>query len=302
MKVYYANSTQFHAGSIAVDEAIFHKLRGQGHTIADDSISYKPHGPDISKLRECDALVVNGEGTFRDEIEGPGHEPGRIERLMNGMAAAKVMGKKVHFINATWCNMVNDWSRILSALDEVAVREPLSAREMIETQSIAPDIYLDQSYYAPLPHRETAFDASGKIVIGTLYPHNFPDRLTESHSVFDRWRDAYLPILAPNALEAWGIEWKADWSTVVRTLMRADLYITGQHHGVYAACLAQVPFVYCKVNTHKVQGLFEWADVMIPTVQSARDVHRCVEWARSNPHVYERLFEFMEGRPEWPGL
>jgi hypothetical protein len=71
---------------------------------------------------------------------------------------------------------------------------------------------------------------------------------------------------------------------------------------VYAACVARVPFVYCRVNTHKVQGLFEWAEVPIPTVRNAEDVKYCFDWALSNRSVYEHLFDFMANQPRWPGI
>jgi len=290
MKIYYANDTQFHEGSVAVSDAIYATLRKQGHTIYAKCV--RPNGPNYEILSECDALVVNGEGTFRDEQRQ--WEPGRQKRLMDGMVKAKEMGLKVHFMNATWCNMTSDWSHALGIADEVAVREPISAREMMETQGIEPDIYLDMSYYAKIEDVPKAYDADNEIILGRLYPHNFPDQLTEEFEVFNPWKKYYLPILDP------GLGYK--WSTIVQTLRKAKLYITGQHHGVYAACKARTPFVYCKCNTHKVDGLFEWAGVNIPTVNSARDVVVAVEWALANRLVYDKLFDFMEERVEWPGV
>lgn len=289
MKVYYANDTLFHAGSVAVTESIIGKLESQGHTIVGRCV--RPDGPSNEGLEACDALVVNGEGTFRDETRA--WEPGRIARLMAGMARAKDIGKRVHFINATWCNMLPGWGTVLQRLDEVAVREVASAEEMERVQGVRPTMYLDASYYAPTPGGPVA-KYGDRIVMGRLYPHNFPDALDENHNVFSAFRSIFLPILDPGRGLPWG--------SIVNTLRGARLYITGQHHGVYAACVARVPFVFCKCNTHKVQGLFDWAGVDIPTVRSAADVPRCVEWALENIGVYQRLFEFMATRPRWPGV
>lgn len=289
MRVYYANRTNFHEGSVAIDQAIWTQLKSQGHEIW--AICDRPNGPEPHALKECDALVVNGEGTFRDELRA--WEPGRIDRLMNGMLLAKEWGKRVHFINTVWCNMHNDWSHVLRELDEVAVREVISRDEMAATQGITPAVYLDASYYADV-RSESVFDYRKEIVLGKIYPHNFPDKLTAGHPIFDPYRKNLLPIQDPG--------WGYTWSTIVSSLRSAGLYITGQHHGVYAACVAKVPFVYCKVNTHKVEGLFKWAGVGIPTVRTARDVHHCVRWAFEHPDEYEKLFAFMDSVPRWPGL
>ena len=289
MNVYYANDTLFHAGSVAVTQSLVKRLTDQGHTIVGRCM--RPDGPDAEGLRLCDALVVNGEGTFRDERRQ--WEPGRQRRLADGMLRAKAMGKRVHFINATWCNMQPGWGDLLASLDEVAVRETMSADEMERVQGVRPHVYLDASYYAPLGECRTYLDFRDKVVVGKLYPHNFPDGLTEAHVYFDQWHDR-LPILPPGD----GLTWQE----IIRSLRGARLYITGQQHGVYAACVARVPFVYCKCNTHKVEGLFEWAGVDIPTVRNAEDVPICVEWALEHPEVYRQLFEFMATREPWPGI
>jgi hypothetical protein len=300
MKVYYANDTQFHAGSIAVSVSIINRLHKQGHMIVGSC--QRPNGPDPLGLESCDVLVVNGEGTFRDEL-GPLGEPERVKRLMDGMEQAKGMGKRVHFINATWYNMLPHWGRILSTLDEVAVREPLSALEMTETMGIYPAVYLDASYYAPTAGKDWEYGVpnfKGQVVLGHIYPHNFPDKLTEKHSVFQKYAANYAPMIPFDA------QWKQAkpliWPEVVHSLRGAALYITGQHHGVYAACKARTPFVACKCNTWKVEGLFGWAGVDIPIVRNAEDVPHCVEWALSNPAEFKKLFDFMERQTEWPGV
>jgi len=300
VNVYYANDTQFHAGSIAVSVSIINRLSRQGHMIVGSC--QRPNGPDPLGLESCDVLVVNGEGTFRDEV-GPLGEPERVKRLMAGMEKAKALGKRVHFINATWFNMTPHWGRILSMLDEVAVREPLSALEMTETMGIHPAVYLDASYYAPLGEDHWTYgmpDNSGKVVLGHIYPHNFPDKLTEEHSVFRQYAENYIPMIPFDAQNK-KVKPLA-WPEVVQSLRGAKLYITGQHHGVYAACKARTPFVACKCNTWKVEGLFGWAGVDIPIVRNAEDVPHCVEWALSNPPEFKKLFDFMETRPEWPGV
>jgi hypothetical protein len=63
-----------------------------------------------------------------------------------------------------------------------------------------------------------------------------------------------------------------------------------------------VPFVFCKVNTHKVEGLFKWAGVNIPTVRQAPDILDCLAWAVENREEYQRLFDFLDRANPWPGI
>jgi len=293
MRIYYANDTWFHAGTDAINTAIYHILRNQGHEIIGSC--QRPNGPDPELLKKCDALVVNGEGTFRDEAKM--WEPGRQQRLISGMAHAKILGMRVHFINALWCNMQSSWGWMFSALDQVAVREIASQREMSATQGVNPEIFPDMSYYCPIINDEPLFSAKGKILVGTIYPYNFRDSLAENHPIFTKYEK--LPITPYNAPTA---RMLPAWSQIIRTLSGADLYITGQHHGIYAAIKAKVPFVYCRCNTHKVTGLFEWAGVDIPEVRCARDIKPAIEWAFANRGIYDRLFDFVESRPAWQGI
>jgi hypothetical protein len=288
VKVYYANDTKFHAGSDAVSEAILKRLTDQGHEII--GRCYRPYGPETNVMLQADALVVNGEGTFRDEKRA--WEPGRIAALMDGMRRAKDAGLRVHFINATWCNMQPHWKSILEQCDELAVQEVISAREMQQTMGLSPSVYLDASYYANDVARPVS-NMQGQVVMGKLYPHNFSDHLSEFAPCFPR--TPYLPILP----EGKGFR----WAEIVSTLRGASLYITGQHHGVYAAAKARVPFVPCKCNTHKVEGLLEWAGAEdIPIVRRLEDVEHCIAWAMQNTHRYEELYSWMDEQPWWPGI
>jgi len=284
MRIYYVNDTHFHSGSEAVSAAIRAKLQSQGHEIV--AVAHRPSGPDPALMGGCDAMVVNGEGTFKGEKYN--FEPQRQEAILFGMREAKRRHLRVHFINATWCDMTPGWGPILASLDEVAVREVASRNEMLTNQGVRPAIYPDMSYYAPV-ERTGAYTNAGKVIVGEIYPHNFPDGLSEANPMLHG-----LPSVPLRA--GWS------WSRIVNELRGALVYITGQHHGVYAACRARVPFVFCKVNTHKVSGLFEWANVNIPTVRRGEDILDCLAWALENRDVYERLFDFLDRAIPWPGI
>jgi hypothetical protein len=89
------------------------------------------------------------------------------------------------------------------------------------------------------------------------------------------------------------------WEDVVDSLRGAKVYVTGQHHGVYAACRARCPFVCGKVNTHKLSSLFEWAGVDIPFFTTAAECIEQVGNFHERMDEFEKLFQFLEEQKPW---
>jgi len=297
MKICYANDTRFHCGSNAITEQITGMLRGQGHEIA--YVIQRPWGsdvqpvhylPDVLKLAECDALVMNGEGTFREQAMD--WEPGRLNGLRRTLWLAKELGLKVYLVNTVWYKMCADWGPLLRSLDGVAVREPASQREMYETTGVMPDMYPDAAYYAPIDENAEALNFRGKIVGGWVGPQNMDDQMGIGHPALRRFPYFALGIGSPDQT----------WSSVVKSLRSASLYITGQHHGVYAATKAGVPFVALNVNTHKITGLFDWADVEIPVVRQASEIEAAMSWAVTHLTQFAKLKAFLDTHEPWPGI
>lgn len=280
MNIYLVNdcfqwtASIYHYGSKAIIDSLKHRLTAMGHTIT--AICKRPDGPIEEEIKKCDAVVVNGEGTFRDEKKN--WEPGRIDRLLKGMQLAKNMDKKVYLINTVWCQM-SDHSDILKRLDGVSVRELSSFKEMKKI-GITPEIHIDESYFSILT--DEVGDYKDKMVVGEIYKRNTTDSITK-----DNFNYPKLSLL------------NHSWSYVVNSLRKARIYITGQHHGVYAACKAKCLFVPVRVNTHKITGLFQWAKVNIPIATNIKEIQAGIKWAQQNPREYQKLFSWMEKQQAW---
>ncbi len=295
MHVHILNDTSsFHAGSLAVIEAL--KLRcGQGRGVSFSSTPrLEPCPP--GAIEACDVLVVNGEGAMQEEAQA-WSQP-RVLGLMHSLEQAKRMGKRAYLINTVWHRMGSHWGPTLASLDGVAVREPASAHFMFTTTGFLPRIYPDLSLSCPIDPLAPATDFNGTPVMGVIYRHNTPRwrRFTHKHAGF-----AALPFLGLGG-SAEGLNAPANWSSVVRSLQSAELYITGQHHGVLAACKARTPFVACKLHNHKIASLRSWSGFAFPIACSRREIFAAVAWARAHRDAYQRFFDWMERLPAWPGL
>lgn len=307
MNVYVVNDTSsYHAGSRAVIASLSQKISSEGHTVI--HMTPRPLGPELRWIEQCDALVVNGEGAMQEEAKG--WDNGRVTKIMKGLELAKRMGKRAYLVNSVWYRNERVWGDVLRSLDGLWVRETASQREMEREQGVRPNVFLDLSYSCPIDPTVKGRDLTGQDVVGTFYARNMA--AGESFGRYDRrfWRSKYLGLggtaegeaRRSGLLTARRAAPPADWSYVVNSLRGANVYATGQHHGVYAACRARVPFAVFNVYNHKLQGLFEWAGVDIPVAADLGGLVESIRWAKANRGVFDRLFDWMEEQPVWPGL
>jgi hypothetical protein len=295
MKVYLVNDcSSYHAGSWAVFESLKQKVLADDHEII--HITKRPLGPELPWIEECDAMVINGEGTLQQEALG--WENNRATKMLEGLKKAKALGKKAYLINAVWYNMKPIWGELLRSLDGLTVREPISQRYMEQEQGVKPDVYLDLSYSCRLDMTKGDDAFAGKVVLGTIYQRNMSrwDIFTHDDGMFRGMKRFKM------GGEGDGVKDIADWSYFVNSLRKAELYVTGQHHGVFAACKAQVPFAFFKVYNHKIKGVFEWAGVDIPIAANRKELREAIQFAKSNRHTFEKLFDWMAKQPVWPGI
>lgn len=286
MRVYFVNHTfdwkdgRKHYGCLATCESLMTRIKAAGHTIS--HIAYRPDGPIVEHIEDSDMLIVNGEGTFRDEDKN--HEPGRHDRLFNGMTMAKDMRKSVFLTNTVWCRMSDRWGTLLKRLDGVSVREPISAQEMLRQYGIAPDIHADEALFVKVDG--VASPGKFGIYVGNFQPGNCSDGLSETHGELEDFSPLGL--------------FDRPWTEVVQRLRSATLYLTGQHHGVLAAIVARCPFAAGVVNTHKLDGIFQWANAEIPMAANVTELLDIGRWAISHPQEYEKLWAWHETLKPWP--
>lgn len=284
MKVYLVNDcfrwsdTVVHYGCKAIIDSFMRRILKAGHEII--GVCTRPLGPERDLIEEADMLIVNGEGTFRDEAKN--FEPGRHDRLFDGLSLAKDLGKSVYLTNTVWCRMSDRWGPLLRRLDGISTREPESARQIQMLCGRMPEIHPDEAFFLPVPMspRYVCYHCA----VGDFY-ENVPgvSRANPEFSAMPHWGLLSFP-----------------WNIVVQNLRGSQVYITGQHHGVYAACKARCPFAACRVNTHKLTSLFEWAGVNIPLATTPDELRAAIGFAMSKTDEFNRLFDFLEEQTSWP--
>jgi hypothetical protein len=76
----------------------------------------------------------------------------------------------------------------------------------------------------------------------------------------------------------------------IETYRFADVILTGQHHAVYAAALASVPFIPTFGNSHKIESLIEWSGLPIRMCASPQQVYEDMERIKFEP-LYKEIFD-----------
>jgi len=293
MKIHIGNDTSaFHAGSKAVIEALKYLINADSHDVTSTP---RPAPCSDKEIENCDLLIINGEGAMQEEQIG--WDNMRARKLMINLCYAKLCGKQAYLVNSVWNNMDNVWGGVLSKLDGVFVREPESQRQMKESTGFLPQVYPDLSYSCPISHVEHFTDYNNEIVIGDIYRRNTPKRrrFDHTHRSFKK-----MPHLSLGGTSV-GTE-SGDWSTIIHSLRTAKIYVTGQHHGVYAACKARTPFVTSKLYNRKIESLLEWGGINLPIPQSQKEILKAIKWTYNNRDIFERFFDWLEKQPKWPGL
>lgn len=194
----------------------------------------------MTSLENVDAVVVNGEGTIH---HGAGTE------YLNLLAAAKKIGKKTLLVNCV-LEEINGFDDILESIDDVVVRDTKSAQWLTSRcrkPRIIPDSYIEAEF-----RNKPILDLRGRVVVTDWHHARDKDIGTVSldymrYQVEDR--PFFFPLMSGDLTP--------HWRSVPATLAGARAVVTGRHHGVYAALLADVPFIALSSNTYKVAGLLD---------------------------------------------
>jgi polysaccharide pyruvyl transferase WcaK-like protein len=223
-----------------------------------------------SEFDEADLILINGEGTIH-------HSSPRAQFLLNLILRAKQASKKVVLVNALFQQYECPSSDLLQDLTFLAVREPRSAAyarrfggsPLVLLDSAADPQFLLQGQALPLHHG---------CVIGGFHEKGL------LYDPFGGMKGQKLT-MRNNSFE-----------DIVATLRTAEVYLTAQHHGVYAAALAGCPFVATPSNSHKIEGFIEWTGLPIPICMNIREVSSAVQYAIRNRSMYSELAAFFESQ------
>jgi hypothetical protein len=240
MNICIINDTRkCHSGSAKVMDNIYHLL--SGHNIINEYIALKA---------DYDLMIINGEGTMHDNAT-------RAREILYKAKAAKEKNKKVALINTVWQNMSEHFNEIIGNIDVVIARDLYSyniLRRLNSKTAIFPDLSL-------LFHDK---GKSGYNLNGIAKPITHRD--APYKTIFNEFHVPYYSIKS-------GIKYENQ----IADISKLDLYLTGQHHGVYAALLADTPFIPTYGNTHKIEGLIAWADAKIPVCKSPQEVRKAMD-------------------------
>jgi chemotaxis methyl-accepting protein methylase len=263
-KVYFFNDTSGnnHAGCKAVMRSLLHALKN-----VDIIASHNVHETTYNQaaMNECDVVFVNGEGTIH-------HHAPAGDFLMEMLALGQKLGKKTMLVNAVFQQLPPYYPEVLAALDFFSVREPFSADNAKESGG-NPIVLLDSCADLKFLGGRTIQSLKG-IVKGDVHP------FSPSAGLFSE-----LPY------PFFGID--CAFEDFVATLRNVELYITGQHHGVYGAGLAGIPFVVVPSNSHKIESLISWSGLPIPICHSVTEIKTAIAWALENKHIFHAFQKFL---------
>jgi hypothetical protein len=226
---------------------------------------------DEATFGAADILLVNGEGTIH-------HSGVRARFLLNLIARAKHTGKKVMLVNALFQQYEWPDEDILDGLSLLAVREPRSARFAAKFGG-HPEILLDSAADPLFLAGGIAEQLSTGRVIGGFHEKGL---LYDPFAEIDGQRITMR---------------KRNFEDIVATLKCAEIYLTAQHHGAYAAALAGCPFVTTPSNSHKIEAFIEWTGLPIPICMSIQEIPAAMTFAIRNRTMYAELADFLRERP-----
>ena len=260
MKILLCNDTgtKSHIGCQAVSDAHARMLGRMGHTIRhryfvnelvgfarpmlSGAVAAMESDPAVMQhLDDCDAVVVNGEGTL--------HHNRGLEYLAL-LALAKHRGKAALLVNALFQEIDAD-PKILNSLDAFFVRDTLSEAHA-KTRGIrcahAPDSILAAGFSdVPRP------DFQGGLVVTDWHKSRDADVGAASvRFLVGEPGDERRWLFALHAREA-----RENWSGAGAAMGTARMVVTARHHGVYLALMAGVPFVPLETNSWKIRATVE---------------------------------------------
>lgn len=223
-------------------------------------------------------LLVNGGDALH-------HDSPLFQQQMLKIASAIGRRKKVALINTLWQANSGFFDFLLPYIDYIAVRDKLSQQELSEQHKVSSRLYLDLAYWQGINEAVGALDFAQQIVVTDYQQRESGD---------------YIRIREPSLLNAPVVDLRMlEWSTLVKSLRTASLLVTGRWHGVFAACLAGIPFVAIKGETHELEGLIAMSGLPIPVCSSEEALPDAIAWAKAHPEVYQQLFDFLQAQPRW---
>lgn len=268
MHVFLANDTSDvpHAGCKAVMRSLTAAIAGAGLTITGRHAN-GTRDIDAAAFDAAEVILINGEGTIH-------HSGPRARFLLALIQRAKRAGKRVALVNALFQQYDAPADDILADLALLTTREPRSSA-FARRFGGKPVTLLDSA-------ADPAFLSKGK-----------PRKLTQVRVIGGSHRHGL--ILDPfEGYEGDRLTMRGTaYEDIVATLRGAEIYLTAQHHGVYAAALAGCPFITTPSNSHKIESFIDWTGLPIPICMRPDEIDPAIAFALKNRAMYAELADFL---------
>lgn len=274
MKVFFANDCQtYHGGSWAVSQVIRQQLEAASHEIFNEE-DLKVFDKTI--VSECDAILVNGEGTIH-------HNGKRASHLLALLRFGQELGKFTALVNTSWFSMGPEFDDVLQNLDHLSVREILSQRELEANHSVKAELHLDLSYDF---QTDIGVQAEKQPVLMTdLYSREFNCAV-----ILNGGARAAVPFINMR---------KTNWNDTLAIVSKHSCLVTGRFHGLMAALKTRTPFVAYPGKTHKIQGVLETlGGTGFLKLQYKEVFPLALRW-KQHKSEYERVFDAAAAMPKW---
>lgn len=273
MKLYLINDTSSasHAGCRAVMRSLKACVEGMTGVTLVGTAPHSTRTVDESMYSSADIVLINGEGT----IHHSGH---RAIDLLKVLQRAKRDGKRALLVNALFQQYEFEDPNILEGISLLCVREPRSA-SFARKFGGSPIVLLDSAADARFLHLGSPIPGKHGVLVGGFHDKGL-------------LYDPFAEIKGRQLTMRCG-----SFEDIVATLRGAEVYLTAQHHGVYAAALAACPFVASPSNSHKIEAFIEWFGFPIPICMKLTEVESAMRFALRNRSMYTELAERMKEVP-----
>lgn len=264
--VYFFNDTStYHAGSKSAVRSLKNELIDM-NIIGINYVNEHYYDEDI--FNNSDIIFVNGEGTMH-------HNSGGFKFLMSVLKKAQQLKKITMLVNSVYQDNSSEYNDVLKKLDVFSVRDLLSYEYVIHKCGLTPMLRLDSSADKNFINDGKILTTLSGIIKGDVHPH------TQYKKMIDELDFGHFGLF------------NKSFEDVIATLKQVDVYITGQHHAIYAAGIANIPFIPISSNSHKIEGIIKWSGLPIPILNDIHELSNYLKFVDKNKNIYVEFHNFI---------
>lgn len=273
----HSNLRGLHLGCARVMRLIEEGLEQRGciiHARLDTKEDWRKSPRTLQALRDCDAIVINGEGTLH-------HGRRKAERLLEVATHELTRNKELSLINALWQDNPDSWATYLRGFRTLWARDQRSASLM------ARQLGREVSWMGDISTSAGAIESTAPrhgIVLGDSVSGGTSNLLCQlARELSEEQPVELIPLttgwLDDNPYRSW--LWRT-WKRIgarrkfekckaifpqqrflsieeeyLTLLGKSELLVTGRFHGLCLALVSGTPFVALPSNSWKIKALFE---------------------------------------------